>query len=379
LKNTLINNVSCDVLIVGAGPAGLLLAKKIAEHFKVIIIEKREIGNTSKFWMTTQNRLKRHDMLHCEIAHSRQITLGCFMGSTSIATGEASIIDEGILLSTLSARCKKANVLFYEKCEIVSLCWKNDYLFVDIGRTNISCRLLIDCSGGFSIISSTYQLNKIYGFFSVYGAHITNIELNSNSIALAHIIRLGYPPPYFEVIPIDYNSAICAVFISSKRLVDPFSLKEIFEDHINSNPFFKLRKDSVIISNKMGGIPIGKRIKAHVPNIISYGESAMMQSPLMGSAFNEILEYNDLVASQIVQFLGNANTGSDFLDLKYPKLKYICDFIHRIIVRKLLAGNVATFDNIIRKTSKMNPEILFRIISNDLNYSELQHLLSLLY
>jgi len=32
--------MECDVVIIGAGPAGLFAAVKLADHFKVIIIDK---------------------------------------------------------------------------------------------------------------------------------------------------------------------------------------------------------------------------------------------------------------------------------------------------------------------------------------------------
>ena len=48
---------SFDVIIVGAGPAGLLLAKELSKKHKVIILEKNKIGDTNKSWVSYKDIL----------------------------------------------------------------------------------------------------------------------------------------------------------------------------------------------------------------------------------------------------------------------------------------------------------------------------------
>ena len=45
-----------DCIIIGAGPAGLLLAKELSKKHKVLVLEKNNIGETNKNWLTYKDR-----------------------------------------------------------------------------------------------------------------------------------------------------------------------------------------------------------------------------------------------------------------------------------------------------------------------------------
>jgi hypothetical protein len=57
---------------------------------------------------------------------------------------------------------------------------------------------------------------------------------------------------------------------------------------------------------KAGAIPIGRRRRRRLQGIVSLGEAAMIQPPLMVTAFNEILEYSEPITARISQALDNS-------------------------------------------------------------------------
>ncbi|MEM4755910.1 MAG: FAD-dependent monooxygenase [Candidatus Woesearchaeota archaeon] len=48
-----------DVIIAGAGPAGLMLAKELSKKQTVLVLEKGELGKTNKSWLTYEDRWKK--------------------------------------------------------------------------------------------------------------------------------------------------------------------------------------------------------------------------------------------------------------------------------------------------------------------------------
>ena len=48
-----------DVVIGGAGPAGLLLGKELSKGNRVLILERGRVGETDKNWMTFGDRWAR--------------------------------------------------------------------------------------------------------------------------------------------------------------------------------------------------------------------------------------------------------------------------------------------------------------------------------
>src|SRR5262249_5351547 len=144
-----------------------------------------------------------------------------------------------------------------------------------------------------------FRLHRIDGFYCVFGAHLDNIKLRTGDIVLGYVHQLGDPPPIFEIYPTSATSGYCAVFVYSKNLISPHSLAASFEDHCRHNPFFVMTPETTRTNEKLGAIPIGRARTRRLKGIIQLGEAGFVQPPLMGTAFNEILEYTSLVCDRL--------------------------------------------------------------------------------
>ena len=51
-----------DIIIAGAGPAGLSIAAELSKHFKVMIFDRRKIPFTTAAWFTYSERVKKHGL-----------------------------------------------------------------------------------------------------------------------------------------------------------------------------------------------------------------------------------------------------------------------------------------------------------------------------
>jgi flavin-dependent dehydrogenase len=364
-----------DILVVGGGPAGLLLAEKLGRQLKVCLLERSRIGQTPKFWLTTAERLARHDLLAAAQNSATRATLGTFKGSFAYAEGDFAVADEAALLRILMDRCVQASVCLIENTKVLNVTINGQRLLLETTNGVYQARLVIDASGGGSPFAATFRLHRLEGFYSIYGAHLKDLNLASGDIIGGHIIHFGHPAPILEVIPTGPTSAFCIVFVVSKDVIEPAKLSTSFLEHVDYNPFFKANTSVGANDLKMGVIPIGQPLLKTLPGILPVGEAGMLQSPLLGAAFNEVLEYANLIAQSVLSAFSRQNEGIVQARVKFPIVKVVNDYVQLALVRSLLDGSLASFDRLTSFIKGLGPIGAYRLFATQLGWPDAPSLL----
>lgn len=363
-----------DVAIIGGGPAGLLLASKLGREVSTALIERSQLVRTTKYWVSTRRRLDSHDLGHCAAPTSGRLVVGTFLGSEVLATGDLAVVDEDRLLEELSRRCAHEGVQVREDCELLSMRRSQESTLLVTTQGDLRCRLVVDATGGGSPIASTFRMHRLDGFFSVYGVHLTKLEFRRRDTILAYVLRLGHPPEFVEVVPTGADSAFFALLQATRRLLPRELLAGRLESYLLHNPFVMLTPETRRGREKYGAIPIGRTHRRRIPGLFAFGEAGMLQPPLLGTAFNEVLEHVDLVAHSIRGAAARQSDGILDVRVRYPFLKWANDRVQAVLARRLLAGNVETVDRLAAALAKLPPELVFRIYSNELSWSDLSRL-----
>lgn len=361
---------STDVLIAGGGPAGLLLATKLAPHVRVCLVDKGTLGETSKFWLSTRARLQLHQLEHCSHFSSNKVTLDTFLGSRAEAIGDFAVVAEEEFLQCLLGRCRDAGVDLEERNPILGVSWCNRKLIASTKSGQIATDILVDATGGMSGIASTFRLHRIDGFFSVFGCHLRDVELFSEEIVGASVRLLGYPAPIFELIPTGPTSALAVVFVISQKAQDPYSLQESFSSYLSSGHFFAPLTAPTAKPPKLGVIPIGRARRRAVERVVPFGEAAMIQAPLLGTAFNDTLEQCDRFAAKVLASLGGLGAHSRWKRLPSTLEKRFNDAVQLVMVRRLTSGGVDAIDWLVRVLRGLGPSGAYRLCSGRLRAAE---------
>ena len=360
-----------EILVAGGGPAGLLVASLLAQHFQVAVVESGVIGHTNKYWVTTSQRLALHGLDTCVRTQPCRATFGTFLGGFAAAKGDFAVTAEEDILRLLADRCRKAGVTVHEKSAAEAVHWEDDRIVTATTAGEFRSRLLIDATGGGSKIAATFRHRSIDGFFTVYGERVDDVMLRNTDIAGGHILRLGQPPVILEVIPISNTSVYCAVFTVTQEAQRFEVLASALETYVQRNPFFiwtkASRKPGIA---KFGAIPIGVALHKQTARAIAFGEAGMMQSPLFGGAFNEALAYAHHFAGQVEAGMKKGREGNRNWRVRYPLRKRINDSLQRSLVLSLIDGSTPRLEHLVKLLSHLGERRACRFFLGELSMRE---------
>jgi hypothetical protein len=142
----------------------------------------------------------------------------------------------------------------------------------------------------------------------------------------------------------------------------------MFRTYCQHNEFFSTTPQTEIGQSKMGAIPIGSARRRQLAGVAHIGEAALIQPPLLGTAFNEILEYSRPVCSHLSRILNETSGIPTAPGYEYPLLKRVQDRLQLEMTRLLLRGNVEAFDRLTRFADSLPEAMVYDLFSNELGW-----------
>lgn len=164
-----------DVVIVGAGPAGLSVGSEISENLKVLIIDsKKEIGDCTKGWFIPSMLVndnpevlpfmyKGITRLLCKTA----VEETCW--DTHLHEGYY-YVKEHEILEFWGEKAKKNGAEILLETQYIDHDVQDDKVVIETSSGKFEAKLLIDGSGQDSMVKKKYEIEQDYYWWSVYGA-----------------------------------------------------------------------------------------------------------------------------------------------------------------------------------------------------------------
>jgi len=276
-KGKAAGNTFFDVIIVGAGPAGLSVGSELAAQLTVLVIDsKKAVDDTSKSWFVPNFALRRNPDLASYVYPGVKRFLTDTFGGAKRAwearlPGGYNYIREHELLKfwgrKISRRRNGSRLMlktFFEDFQNVG-----DFVRVNTTRGVFTCRLLIDASGHHSIVKMQCGITHPDNYWwSVFGATVRHPEgvapmkvgdyllwgtyQDSNADPETPLLK---GRPVFEYEVLDENRSFALVLFLRKDKVDLEFMKRQFYRILREEPRNAKWHHVEIIEEKNGWYP----------------------------------------------------------------------------------------------------------------------------
>lgn len=165
-----------DVVVIGAGPAGLAVASEISKKLKVLIIDgKKEIKETPRSWFIPKFMCddgNADEIIPYTYNGVRRFLADTFSGVTNKAwestlDGGYLFVKEHEVLKFWAEKVLKNGSSVELDCSYLDhtvITYREDVPPVEIHTTkgNVSCKMIVDASGHDSMILKKYHLDQPY-------------------------------------------------------------------------------------------------------------------------------------------------------------------------------------------------------------------------
>ncbi|MBL0309756.1 MAG: NAD(P)-binding protein [Bacteroidetes bacterium] len=270
-----------DVVVAGAGPAGLSVAAELSKDFKVLVFDRRLSAIPGATWYSYEDRMITYGLEEA-IANRCSSLIYESPNHRHEMKDDCIVVDEKAVFEIWQKRIldNKGEI---KRMKLVSCSSDKDGVVVHADKQHIRARLLIDCTGIGSPILRKHRLVKHINSWVCYGYSLLAENVNADQI---HFAPLNDEiNTYVGIHPTSATEVNFYVFVNVENEVgDSSKLKQSFE--MAREKYFPNAKKQRLIEGK---IISGELKRYALDHVVFFGEAGMLTPPGIGMGFNEIL------------------------------------------------------------------------------------------
>ena len=271
-----------DVIILGAGPAGLALAAELAGRARVLVLERGELGRTGATWYSYADRAHDHG-LDDAIAFRTDHLLFQSPNYTHRMVDDCVVLDHHKVLATWIGRARAGGAELVQG-EYRSHSAQRDGVTVHASSGSYRARLLVDCTGPSSPIVREHDLIRRKDAWVLSGARVRLPEPLA-APEIAYLPLNDDANTYVGIHPFSADELNIYVFQGqSDTLGDPEALTPLFRETLA-----RMYPSAEVVEPLGGRITSGVLRRYALPRVIFFGAAGMMNPEAIGMGFNEIL------------------------------------------------------------------------------------------
>ena len=357
-----------EVVVIGAGIAGLLLASELATHHRVLVLEKQPEVRSQKYWLTDSGCIKHSPELipcidikyqHIDFIAHDQTAYRCH-GDYILWKTENLLLHLRRTFESRGGKILKGHTFYsYKAGQSEVTIFANDLA--------ISASLAIDCMGYASPIIYAKGVIDILGYYLLYGATFQATR-TIDPIGL-HNLSISAKPRYIEAFPTNDNRLHLILIMPTGSIAPTSTLREEFSFIINRSPYRNVIHAPQGGSEFLGGIiPVGILRRQALDRIFFFGEAGQSNPAATATALTRMLYTYKSIASLL-----SAKLASDHLmarDLQGKEFDPISHFDRQLQValfRDILIWNSDKFREIVQEMIRTdNHDIVNGIMFGDL-------------
>ncbi len=288
------NMETYDIIIAGAGPAGLTAAVELSKKFKILVVERRKPGTTSSTWYSYSDRTKKYDIDEAVAFRTDHIMFTSPTQSHKMVD-DCVILDHNKVLNIWIDRAVKNGAVIRQE-SFRDYEYKDNGVVVKTNKGTYFAPLLIDAMGSGSKIVKQHDLIKRKDAWVIYGGCIRHKKMEK-PYGLEYYPLNDPENTYVGIHPLNETETNIYVFQGkSNTMGNPAELVGKFKEVIK-----KLHPNGEKVQNLGGTIVSGSLKKYALNNIIFFGAAGMLNPDGCGMGFNEILKQHRTFAKGITK------------------------------------------------------------------------------
>ena len=364
-----------DLVIVGAGPAGLCLTKELSDsNLKILLLDKKKNAedvqyNTSGSFINP----KKWGLPH-HILNPIHKVYFCSKNEIAIKKWVAYIIDRKKLLTFLEtkSRCNKNLKIEY----------KSDIKKIDYGRKGInyliyskagiskkvSAKIFVDCSGLNAVLGRKIGITPSKVITALGVEYLVPLKKELHTADL--FVGSNLPGGYGWIFPKNSKTAIVGYGTLSKKY---FSKAETYLRVMWKIKRVSERCNLKPLEKNVGILRTGKPLNKFVEkNLVIIGDAAVQSNPLVGEGIRFVMDSSKIASKWIKLSIKNNNLNllenycSEWKKKYYKKYK-IAFTLQKIIKKASKNNNRLDFG--VRRLKSISDKDFVELLSGNINYA----------
>ncbi len=352
-----------EVVVLGAGVAGLLIASQLSESHHVTLIERAANIPLTKYWLTDAKCAEAWpELISCIDCPYQSLDFIAYDGGVYRCYGEYLLWNTEKIVEYLKRDIYRKGGEILTGHTFYSYRVRSSNIRIMINDYAVEAKLAIDCMGYSSPIVYESDVVEILGYYLLYGATFPATE-RIDPVGL-HNMMINKNPSYIEAFPTSDNKLHLILIVPEKNLRPIRSLADSFSFIINSSPYSHLIDYSAGKSNFLGGtIPVGRLKRRALDRIFFFGEAGQANPAATATALTRML-YS---CKPIAEFL-SARIADDKLrsrDIGDPRLDVMSHFDRRFQVNlfhEILGWSSKRFAEVVQEMGRLQDHQLINSV-----------------
>ncbi|MFH1372348.1 MAG: lycopene cyclase family protein [bacterium] len=359
--------MDADVIVLGAGIAGLLIASELSKQASVIVIEKESSIPKNKYWLTNKRSVSLNpELKHCIDSHYGFIDISCYDETSFRCEGDFYLWDTDKLLQHLRAVIDRNDGQILTGVTFESHECFDDYVEVRSERLTFRCALIIDCMGfGSPIINGNKILNAT-GYYILYGKTL-KLKKPLDPIGFCNPVKQP-KATYFEAFPTCEGNAHCVIIAAESQPYPWMNLKAEFEKMIEDSWLSAILDSKSVSTAELGGIiPIGELDMTAMNRLLFFGESRQLNPASTATALTRMLYTYKKLSQQVIERLQSNKLSMKHLDA--IDVTFLSSFNRKFqlnVFKESLSWDSDQFKRLVRQMQNLGSEMVYDILFGDL-------------
>ncbi len=394
-----------DVVIVGAGPAGLAIASEVSKKLSVLVIDsKKEITQTDRSWFIPKFMCddgEADDILPYTYTGVKRFLADTFSGvpdkawDSSLENGYLFVYEHEVLKywgdkvlengSTIELNCS------YLDHTVTAYKDKEKPVEIHTSKGNLFCKMLVDASGHDSMIIKKYHINQDYYWWSVYGLIVNHKDgvpeqMKVGDYMMWQTFRNTNPDdeeslnggrPVFEYEIFDNKTSFPLILFLRKEKISKELMKTYFTEVMKESKVAANYENIDILEEKWGWYPSGGLSQNIAEDHVAFAGDAACWTTPCGWGFAFIVKNYKNFSESIIQAFDEGKFSKDELDELF-NLKTAYKFqimFNKVATRVLSLGNTKIIDRLLEFFDKLGFIYCEKTFTLSLTKKDIEHII----